>query len=40
MSPAHDAVQKQLDAFADQLTVEEALTPVSHTLQFECGPYN
>lgn len=31
MSPAHDAVQKQLDAFADQLTVEEALTPVRHT---------
>ena len=29
-SLAHDAVQKQLDAFADQLTVDEALTPVSH----------
>lgn len=28
MSPAHDAVQKQLDAFADQLSVDEALTPV------------
>lgn len=40
MSPAHDAVQKQLDAFADQLTVEEALTPVRYTLQFESSPYN
>lgn len=40
MSPAHDAVQKQLDAFADQLTVEEALTPVRYLLQFEYSPYN
>ncbi|CAI8029355.1 hypothetical protein GBAR_LOCUS16680, partial [Geodia barretti] len=31
-SPAHNVVQKQLDAFADQLTVDEALTAVRLSL--------
>ena len=33
-SPAHNVVQRQLDAFADQLTVDEALTAVSAIILF------
>ena len=33
-SPSHNVVQMQLDAFADQLTVEEALTTVSDLTLF------